>query len=138
MKTLAALLTTCIMLSGCSETGALLPDLTMTTGTVVVTKEDAKPATPIAAQVQRKLPKVCEPAAAAIAQIHKVEGNKTPPEAIEAAFSENSRRLVRGAGERKQCYCWMVSEGMVNTTKEAAEKACKGVKLPKVEGRSLD
>ena len=122
-----------ITLTACAELGGTLPELDFTAAkapaVVTVAKEEPK----AAVIVQRAWPKVCQPAAARIAKIHKVDGGKTPPEAVEAAFQENSRFLVRGASERTQCFCWAVNEGLVNIDPKDAEKKCKGVKLPKAE-----
>lgn len=92
----------------------------------------ASEAPKVQAFVQRKLPAVCEPVAADVAKIHKVEGDKTPQEAVDAAFGENARRLTGRAYERRQCWCWQVAEGMVEVDPKKADKACKGIKLPKV------
>lgn len=131
MSRLLAVLCVCL-LAGCAEIGDSIKAMDLTVApkadVVVAVQEVPKPL-PVA---QRKWPEVCKPAAARLAKVHKVDGGKTPPEAIEAAFTENKSYLVKGAGERRQCFCWAVSEGLVNIAKEDAEKQCKGVKIPKV------
>lgn len=118
------------LLGGCAELGFIAKPAEATP------VAEAKPEPPQAnhggkATAQKTAPKACEPAAVGkVASIQKVSGGKTPAEAVEAAYAENSTRLNRAYATHRACYCWMVGEGLVNFDKAKAERDCKGVKLP--------
>ena len=85
----------------------------------------------VEAKVQRVAPDVCLPEAIqAAVTVAKSGGGQTPPEAVDAAYVATASRLGKGQAAHRACFCWMVSEGLVNVDTVAAAKRCKGVKIP--------